>query len=167
MPFMLRKVRKAKWYRNRDVPWLGEGELQADALSDLGTKGNSLSVWWVEDDKSNLERVVAAVAASADRPSNVDFALFDVGILSDLEIRIEQTLGGSPDQVSNDAWHRDLVELSSSKLANLAEEIRGRAEITRILETDVVILLVSAASSGQIDQSLLKESMAEKIDKLL
>ncbi len=45
MPLFLRKIRKAKWYKINGAAWLPAGEFQADALSDLGTKDNTLSVW--------------------------------------------------------------------------------------------------------------------------
>jgi hypothetical protein len=44
---VLRKIRKSKWYKSGSVPWLEEGDLRADALSDLATKGNKLSVYWL------------------------------------------------------------------------------------------------------------------------
>ena len=66
MPLFLRIIRKAKWYKNEQVPWLPEGELQADTLTDLSTKSNELSVWHIEDDRSNLEQVVTALAAGRD-----------------------------------------------------------------------------------------------------
>jgi hypothetical protein len=44
VPFFLSKIRKSKWYKHNDVPWLAEGELQADALGDLATNANALSL---------------------------------------------------------------------------------------------------------------------------
>ena len=88
MPFILRTIRKSKWYKHERVPWLVEGELQADALGDLRTSDNELSVWLVEDDESNLEQVVTALAVTRQRISNVDYALFDLQFLSELNIKI-------------------------------------------------------------------------------
>lgn len=50
MALVLRKIRKSKWYKSGSVPWLEEGDLRADALSDLATKGNKLSVYLVDGD---------------------------------------------------------------------------------------------------------------------
>lgn len=96
MPLVLRKIRKSKWYKTERVSWLEEGQLQADALADLKTTNNELSVWHIEDDKSNLEEVVAALAANCDDVSNLDYALFDQQLLSEIDIRIKATKGGSP-----------------------------------------------------------------------
>lgn len=54
MAFLLRKIRKNRWYKEQ-IEWLPDGELQADPLSDLGTKSNELSVYHVVIDESNLE----------------------------------------------------------------------------------------------------------------
>ena len=60
MPCILRQIRKAKWYKHPNVPWLNEGELQADALADLITKDNTLSVWMLEDE-TFVERAATAL----------------------------------------------------------------------------------------------------------
>jgi hypothetical protein len=72
MPFILRTIRKDRWYRIEDVPWLEEGDIHADPLADLNTKANELSVWLIEDDRSNLNRVVSALAATRTHISNLD-----------------------------------------------------------------------------------------------
>jgi hypothetical protein len=77
MPLILRKIRKARWYQydRSDFPWLLEEDIPADPLGDLATNDNELSVWQINDDKSNLPRVAAALAANCDDISNLDYAL--------------------------------------------------------------------------------------------
>ena len=58
-----------RWLR---PDWLAGDEVQADALVDLSTKDNELSVWLIENDKSNLEHVVTALAANCNTISNLD-----------------------------------------------------------------------------------------------
>ena len=69
MSFFLRKIRKAKWYKDEKDTWLADGELQADSLVDLKTDDNALSVWYIEHDKSNLKRVIAALGANTKKIS--------------------------------------------------------------------------------------------------
>ena len=83
MPFVLRKIRKSKWWKHPGVPWLAHSDLQADALGDLQTSSNQLSVYHIEDDKSNLEQIVTALAASRDTIANLDYALLDLQIVTD------------------------------------------------------------------------------------
>jgi hypothetical protein len=74
MPLMLRKIRKARWYQHNqaDFPWLLDEDIPADPLGDLVTNDNELSVWQINDDKSNLHRIAAALAANSDDISNLD-----------------------------------------------------------------------------------------------
>jgi hypothetical protein len=63
VPFIFRSIRKAKWDRHAGVPWLDEGELQADALTDLKTNNNTLSVYVLENE-TFIERTATALAAN-------------------------------------------------------------------------------------------------------
>ena len=168
MPFILRKIRKAKWYRSDAVPWLAEGDLQADSLADLATKGNSLSVYVVADGHSNLERIVAGLSANCDFVSNFDYALFRQETLDEINIEVKETSGETPDTSVN-AWHRDLIELSASKIVALANQISTKAERKRILSRRILELLAQAVTSGQIDRDKLKlkPEQAARVDELI
>jgi hypothetical protein len=168
VPFFLRKIRKARWYKNPDVPWLTEGELQADALGDLLTSSNQLSVWHIEDNRSNLERTIAALAANVTDISNFDYALFDQQLVYEIGIKVESTKGASPDEEVN-SWHCDLIEVSASKLIELAKAIQTKAEIRRIQVQDIIQLVAEGISSGRIDRTKmkLKSEAIEKIDKVI
>lgn len=111
MPLVLRTIRQSRWLED-SFPWLEEGDAPADPLGDLATQDNELSVWIIDDEKSNLNQVVAAMAATRGHLSNLDFALFDLRFLSELNIKIAITTGGTPDKEVN-TWHRDLVKLSA------------------------------------------------------
>lgn len=161
MPFVLRQIRKAKWYRHSNVLWLVEGELQADALADLKTSNNTLSVWLIHDDGSNLEQVVTALAATRQNTANLDYALLDLAWVSQLDIRSNPVAGDTPDPGVN-GWHLDLVELSAKKLLRLAETILEQATIERISEKALVRLIREAVNSGRIDPAKLSPRVAAK-----
>ena len=166
MPFILRKIRKARWY-TEGISWLEEGEIHADPLADLYTKDNELSIWLVEDDRSNIDQIVTALAANRTHISNLDYALLDLRLLSSLNIKIKYTIGGTPDENTNALWHRDLVELSALKVVELAKMILAEAERKRIPEREVRRLMTGAVASGRIERTKLKESLRDKIDKLI
>ena len=168
MPLILRKIRKAKWYRSDAVPWLAKEDLQADALVDLATKGNRLSVYVVEDDQSNLERIIAGLAANCDFISDFDYALFAQEALDEIKINAEDTNGETPDPVVN-SWHRDLVELSAANIFALAKVIGTKAERKRVLSKRVLALVARAVVSGQIerDKLRLKPDQIAKLDGIL
>jgi hypothetical protein len=163
MPFFLRTIRKARWYNVEGVSWLEKGDIQADPLADLNTKGNELSVWLVENDRSNLEQVVTALAATRTDISNLDYALLDVRLLPELNIKVRHTTGGTPDEKANASWHRDLVELSAFKVVELARVILAKAERKRIPETEIRRLIIQAIASGRIEPTELQESIRDKI----
>ena len=47
---------------------------------------STLSVWYIEDDKSNLEQVAVAVASTRDSFSPFDYALVDETLLTAINI---------------------------------------------------------------------------------
>ena len=158
--FLLRSIRKAKWYKNLGVPWLSDVELQADALSDLTTSANCLSVWQVEDDFSNLNRVVAALSSKRNVLVNFDYALINQELLTSLEVKIKQSLGDTPDLDANAKWHWDIYELSVSTLVRIANFIHKSANIERVMPNDVakaisISLRANTFDLNKIDQKLL------------
>ena len=162
MPFLLRKIRKSKWYANQ-IPWLSENELQADALTDLGTKNNTLSVWYVEDDKSNLERIISALAANRDNVSNFDYALFDFNSEEIINMKIISSSGDSPDELVNSNWHYELTELSTNQILNLASLIAHKGEMKRITEQQVKRLIGEAISHSFLDYGRIDDKIKNKI----
>jgi hypothetical protein len=168
VPLILRKIRKAKWYRSDAAPWLESEDLQADALVDLATKGNKLSVYVVEDNQSNLERIIASIAANCDFISDFDYALFGQEVLDEIKINTQDTSGETPDTLVN-TWHRDLVELSAVKIFTLAKVIATRAERRRVLSKRVMELVAHSIASGQIEREKLrlKPDQVAKVDSVL
>ena len=151
MALLLRKIRKARWLAKVDLDWLDQGDIPADPLGDLVTKDNSLSVWEIDDDNANLPRVVAALASTGAKISNIDYALFEEGLLADLGIGVVRTAGGTPDQDVNENWHRDLIELSAFKTAALAKAIMARSTRARVSRKEVKRFIGNAVELQQID----------------
>ena len=163
MAYLLRKIRKNRW--TGEMTWLPEEELQADALNDLGTKSNELSVYHIAPNKSNLDQVVAALAVNTTDPSNIDFALFEENIISELGIKIKKSKGElADDQVNN--WHSDLHELSASKLLSLALAIKKKAKIERKAPMQVLNIVADSLNNDQIDRSRVKWAKPEDLAKL-
>lgn len=163
MPFLARMVRKPKWYKHTEVSWLPTGRLQADALGDLKTADNKLSVWHIDDDLSNLEQVIAALATTRDDISNLDYILFDPQLLSELDIAIMTTKGNTKYNIANTKWHRDLPKLTANKLIELAYTIWKQGKVKRVYEWEVLDLLKQAVSSGIIDSAQLSEKVRAKV----
>ncbi|NOT54678.1 MAG: hypothetical protein HOP18_08760 [Deltaproteobacteria bacterium] len=110
-----------------------------------------------------MEQVVTALASARDFFSNFDYALVDNALLTTLDLKIEQTVGHTPDQEANACWHRDLVELSEPKLMALIRAIAEKGEIARIPEKKMTQLIQRAVNVGRLDRTKLKKGLAAKL----
>ena len=106
--------------------------MPADPLGDLRTSHNKLSVFEVED-RSNVDRILAALAAGGMKLSSKGFVLFDSELLAEIGIEIEASLGQTDDEKIN-SWHKDLINLSGHKLVKLARAILTTGESGTVLE---------------------------------
>ena len=140
-----------------------ENDFQADALVDLSTKNNILSVWYVKDDKSNLERIISALAANCDDVSNFDYALFGYNSIETININIRNSSGTSPDQLVNSNWHYELIELSANQILNLAGFISREGEVKRITEQQVKRLIGKAISYKFLDNERINDKIKNKV----
>lgn len=164
MPLLLRKIdKKTVWNREEKPSWLDNEQVPANTLCDLQTKENCLSVWVVEENLSNLEDIVTAISCTRDFLTKVDYALFDMKYCLSLGIDIEESEGNTPDMCSN-KWHRNLIELSVSKIAELAKVMYRHAKIDRVKESRVRNLIKRAlGTKGRIDSERLSKYMKNSL----
>ena len=161
MPLLLRAIRKSRWNKD-NFPWLTQGDIQADLLGDLVTSNNTLSVWLVQDDKSNLNEVITALASNRNTISNLDYTIFDISLLENINIRLEVNEGNTPHDKAN-RWHRDLIELTANNIVNLAESLLINSCIERVLEKKILNLIKDAVANGQIDKGKLNSGINNKV----
>ena len=131
MPTFLRIVQKSRWHPKPEWNGWGHDDLQGDALLDLQTKGNALSVFSV-DEGAEIDRIVSALAATRQYLSNLDYVVFDDVSLMSSGIAFIHTDGATPDKEVNDV-HYDLVDLTISKLVQVARIVSkcNRQRITK------------------------------------
>jgi hypothetical protein len=157
---LLRKIRKGRWYQQPKPSWLCADDIPADPLGDLQTRENRLSVWHIDDDQANLRDVVAAMAANTDHISNLDYILVDLAAVSNMGLKVVATEGCSPNKDANKRWHRDVIELSSSKLGQLARLFYQKGQRGRVQERNVRNMILKILGEGdKIDKSKLSPSM--------
>lgn len=158
MSLVFRIIKKSKWYKNDAVPWLGPDDLQADAIDDLKTKGNCLSVYFIEQgDNESLERLVTALAANRKGIEAFDYALFPDSAVSELAIKVTSEEGDTPDSLVN-SWHRNFVQLSAQKLFDLANVIRLTSTKQRVLGKRIRAMLIDGLVAKQIAPDKIKLS---------
>lgn len=163
MPLLLRKIRKDVWIRLQ-AAWLGPNDTQADVLCNLKTESNSLSVWHVEDDRSNFGRVVAAFVSTWKRVDEFEYALLPWQEVQGLGIAVRQMQGISADEEANRRWHFDLAELTAIKLAHLATVVMNSYK-DRLLPKKVSELLAAGVHADRIRKQDLKPSLVESVSQ--
>ena len=140
---------------NTRLEWLTEGDLQADALGDLRTTNNGLSLYVIDDELSNLESVAAAMAANAPSTANVDYILLNIEEVHLLNIKSVWNPGDTPSEEVN-ASHIDLVELTAQKLLALAQVLQYKGKTGRIREPRITNLILKDVQLGKINRELIK-----------
>jgi hypothetical protein len=158
MPLLLRNVRENRWLKSEAAPWLAKGDVPADPLGDLKTSQNRLSVWEVLD-RSNIERIVRALAVSSQKLADMGYVLFDSSLLATAGINTVAENGTTPDEEANN-WHRDLIDLSGNKLVILTKLILENGESGTVLKKRLEQLVVDG-----IEQKELPEKCRSKVSK--
>ncbi|MBM3458574.1 MAG: hypothetical protein FJX77_08605 [Armatimonadetes bacterium] len=126
MSYVVRFIRKSRWQHASAPSWLPQGEPTGDCLNDLRTTENKLSVWLIENDPSNLDRVLAAFAATRDSTAPLDYRRVSLGWIQRHRLSLLPTSGDSPDQEANHRWHRDLSQLSATGVAGVQQNQLSR-----------------------------------------
>ncbi len=134
--------------------------MPAAPLSDLRTSKTSiLSVWFIENDRSNLERVVAAMAANLQHVDKFDCIIFPTNLLETVSIPIKTARGQTADNDANQRWHRNLVEITAKGLIDLAELIDKNGEMERFDDDDVESFIRDGITKGDIDKERINADL--------
>ncbi len=154
MAYFLRKVDYAHqtiWEGNwgDEYPWLIMPGLPSDLLGNeaVRTDNCELSVYFINEDKSNINRVMAALNAKREFLTDTGYLLFEESLPSDIGIKVQQTDGETYDDHLNKNWHYDLVELNADAIVNLCEALVERCEIESLFKDDVIKLIGQSMSN--------------------
>ncbi|WP_263352243.1 hypothetical protein [Acidicapsa acidisoli] len=164
MSRLLITVNKRLWDKELLPSFVQPGDITADCLMSLRVTDNSMSVWEVTGDDANLERVLTALAANRDHPTNIDYLIFDSNIPASLGLEVIRRPGATPDVDANEAWHRDLVDISGRKLLGFAVEVFQNSTRRRCPGKDVLRLLKEAFRRKEIDRERIPPTLLQKIE---
>lgn len=169
MAFLARMVSAAKW----DVPMSGSvNEVSADALtSDLRTSNNSLSFWTVndKDDEQCVRNAVLALASGRDRCDKMRLVLLDEVQFQKINVEIKQTEGITP-AVKLAGLHRDVIELDSTKIVNLARLVAQEVRSSNLIQysrNDIASLIKQGIIDGIVQKKSLSTRMLSQIGKAI
>ena len=155
MPRFIRVVRQARWSR---PPWTDghTPDWQGDALTDLSTMRNSLSVYQADSDEM-VHQVIAGFAANRDRLANVDYAMIESHLLDAMNLQIVSSDGETPHAGAN-RLHHDIVNLTADNVLRLVRTISAD-DVRRVPARTVRTFIQRALTDGQIDATRLRFSV--------
>lgn len=155
MPLLLRKVRENRWYKSEAERWLQQGDVPADLLGDLRTQQNQLSVYEVLPDRSNLERIVRALALGTNSGlADTGWVMFDSDMLAAVGIGTSASEPGDTQDKQVNQWHRDLVELSGNRLVALTKLILIHGESGTVLKKRLRELVEMGINAKELPEKL-------------
>ena len=164
MAFLFRGIgNKAWWDKSRDdFSWLGEGELVADVLKSLSTVDGALSTYIVDEDKTKIDRVVAALPSGRTKIENFDYMLVPTDVVLK-NFLSDNSKGRTPDSGVNE-WHLDIVHLTPAKLFKLAYIFRNHKEaLCRMPRPDVKSALQTSTDKGFLDMQKVSKNVKQKL----
>src|SRR5262249_54178225 len=114
------------------------------------------SVWLIEGGDTNLDRVIAGLAAARANIDPIEARLVDAAAVEKLEIKAEKAKGQSKDPEANERWHYNLLDLTHAKLAALARLLATAGTAIERDEPEVVTLIVASVKAAHISLDALK-----------
>jgi len=165
VPYLLRIATLGRWNDSTSPDWLSPGEMTADPLGDLKTIDGKLSVWVIDDEGENLDRVVAALAGARPRLDHFEFYLVGLTKVESDGFSIETSHGGSADPSANEKWHRDIIRISAPRLVKLASVLKHHGEPNTRLKKQVSQLLRSGLQAGNLIEAKLGKHILQDIGK--
>lgn len=122
MPYLLRAINRENWPEPDDEASVKD--LDADALNDLKTQDNTLSMWYA-DSKEELGIAIVAYLASMDKwveLESIDFIVVDLFDIKNLGINVIEVPNFTYIEEYKEK-HRDLAELKYDSIEQIADVI--------------------------------------------
>lgn len=156
---------KIKEKINRD-----DATTPGDAIADLKTDHNSLSVWYTPDlDEKNVLPVIAAIAASRDSIQKVTYVVLDEDRLTELEIKPKQVEGLAPgiEDESILSRHYDLINIDYKRLGLLATYIQDLVDAKTgktVSDKRLMNYINEMIEKGKINKDNLKAGIKQSLE---
>jgi len=164
--FLGRTISGAKWLVK--PPFVGD-EIAAEALTDLRTVSNKLSLWEFASPDTDWKELMLAVASSWKSLDTVDAAWLEREALSCV-VRLENSPGPTPVANLRDR-HVDAVALDLVRLVGVAKlfasVVRSPGPIRRVIVSETAEILAEAVREGRLALGDLNVKVRELVKKKL
>lgn len=168
--YFLRKLdKKSLWTeysgKYNNFTWLKNNtDIPADPISnDLKTQNNSLSLYLIEEDKSNLNRIVAALGSNRKNLQNFDYVLIDSHIIYTSGLLVKKKNGNTVDNEVNTKYHFDLNNVSGLVLIQFAKIILDKGQFSRVYHQKLLEYIASEIKNNSFDINDLNDNIKEKV----
>ena len=167
MAFLVRKVSRSKWPdRMHDI-----GEIRADAVADIRTYNDCLSMWRIDSlSEYDIDRAALALSASSktSKIEKLDLIIVCESDINKLHIEIEDEEGDTI--VENlRGLHCNLVKLKYNSLRDIASLIIDnlfiKSHIIGYPKMKVTEMLVQAYKDGFVDTTICNKDLHDELDK--
>jgi hypothetical protein len=160
--FLIRKINEAKWFQ---IEIMEDNDVSADAITNcLKTTKNTLSVWHIENN-NDINKAVLAIASSLEHIETIDIVVLTTESLREYDISIIASSGNTPIESLKEI-HRDLSELTFSKLGHIKEHIVERIRndnLKRYTKGKLKKILLEAIDKGILEFKDLNNSVRNKL----
>ena len=167
MPLLVRKIDYPRW--DHDVlsgPLMSD--ISADAITDLKTKSNTLSVWYAASD-DEVEEAVLAIVGTLTQLDAIDLIPLEQSALQAAGLELQEDTGRTWVK-SMEKRHRNIVKLTYGSLGTIAgivvdriREYTEKDKRIRITVSEVRDILKKAISEKRLDLNDLPDSIRKKI----
>lgn len=130
----LRKINIPYWVTH-GVKWLPIGHIQGNALNDLRTVSNALSVFEFDGSEIALRRIAAAMTCREGHIRNFGYTLLEPDEVSRLGAVPKKRSAETADRFVNEL-HINLEEVSAQRVLAIAELVL-RSKRTELIKSDV------------------------------
>jgi hypothetical protein len=144
------------------LSWLNNDELPSDALLNVKTQNNSLSIYLLDDEGADLEKILCAHASTRDHINRIDYVVISEDMLLETGMELENTPGQTPVNYVNDL-HHDIVHISADRLIGMVKSSIINGWICRLTPPKVKKLIKSHVDIGTIKLEQLKHGVQTKL----
>lgn len=169
MPYLLRAINRENWPEPEEDASVKD--LDADALNDLKTQDNTLSMWYA-DSEDELRTAIVAYLASMDKwveLESIDFIIVDLLDVKNLGINIVNEPNFTYIKEYKEK-HRDLADLKYDSIEQIADVIiksinEGKDRI--VDRGEIRSLFEEVVRTGKLKSEDIDKSRHKKLRRLI
>ncbi len=152
---MLKYLRAPFWdmtlYRQTEYQWLPKDDFPLELIvNDCRTpKRPELSIFKLDDNRANLDRILAAYSVIRRENEGIGYIIFDDNIPGNCQITISSDKGTTADPMVNDL-HRNLKALTNLRTAKLVNSVVMTGTVGSLSDEDLKDLVIDVHNRGYL-----------------